>query len=447
MARSAIHLAHRRFTPPTLGPGTDSSRQTCRSDSARRLPQPPAAGGAAWQDSVVIIERNLAAYLVYAEDPVLRALEKITANQARIIFLVDSHGHLEGSLSDGDFRRWVATQTPSTSTAPRARRRTPRSGRRRSTPLRPRSRSSSAPASTTCRSSTSAAAWSRSRSTATTRSAIGRYQVDRDSPALVISEIGINHQGSVDFAKELVDLSVEAGADVVKFQLRDMEALYRQGSGGSGGEDLGPQYTLDLLAKFNLTADQLFEVFDHCADVGVEVMCTPWDPPSVDRLADYGIPGFKVASADMTNHTLLRHMAQYGVPMVISTGMSTEAEIMETVELVRGTGRVVRPAALPVDLSRAVQGRQPPLPRAAGRDRPVPGRLLRPRARLPRPARSGGARREDRREALHHRPHPRGQRPQGQPAAGRVQGHGRPDPRAGGGARQRHRRAASPPAR
>ena len=60
----------------------------------------------------MIIERNLAAYLVYAEDPVLRALEKITANQARIIFLVDSHGHLEGSLSDGDFRRWVANQSP-----------------------------------------------------------------------------------------------------------------------------------------------------------------------------------------------------------------------------------------------------------------------------------------------------------------------------------------------
>ena len=60
---------------------------------------------------------------------------------------------------------------------------------------------------------------------------IGRFQVDKDSPALVISEIGINHQGSVDFAKELVDRSVEAGADVVKFQLRDMAALYRQGSG------------------------------------------------------------------------------------------------------------------------------------------------------------------------------------------------------------------------
>ena len=50
-------------------------------------------------------------------------------------------------------------------------------------------------------------------------------------------------------AKQLVDLSVESGADIVKFQLRDLESLYRQGSSGSGGEDLGPQYTLDLLAK------------------------------------------------------------------------------------------------------------------------------------------------------------------------------------------------------
>ena len=67
-------------------------------------------------------------------------------------------------------------------------------------------------------------------------------------------------------------------------------------------------------------------------------MCTPWDQPSVDRLAEWGVAGFKVASADMTNHTLLRHMASYGVPMVISTGMSTEAEILETVDLVRSTG-------------------------------------------------------------------------------------------------------------
>ncbi len=286
----------------------------------------------------MIIERNLAPYLVYAEDPVLRALEKISANRARIIFLVDSHGHLEGSLSDGDFRRWVATQDPVDLNRPV---RDAANTDVRAAPM------STTPAEIATlfgagidhvplvdeRHRLVAVAINRDNEVR-----IGRYHVDRESPALVISEIGINHQGSPDFAKELVDLSVAAGADVVKFQLRDMAALYRQGTGGSAGEDLGPQYTLDLLAKYNLTADQLVGVFDHCRDVGIEVMCTPWDPPSVDRLAEYGIDAFKVASADMTNHALLRHMATYGVPMVISTGMSTEAEIMETVDVVRGTG-------------------------------------------------------------------------------------------------------------
>ena len=57
----------------------------------------------------MIIERDLTSYVVYSGDPVLRALEKITANKARVIFLVDSHGHLDGVLSDGDFRRWVSS--------------------------------------------------------------------------------------------------------------------------------------------------------------------------------------------------------------------------------------------------------------------------------------------------------------------------------------------------
>ncbi len=285
----------------------------------------------------MILERNLTSYLVYAEDSVLRALEKITANQARVIFVVDSHGHLEGSFSDGDFRRWVAGQSPVDLNRPV----------REATHAEVRSAPASAPPAEISpmfgpgvdhvplvdeRGRLVAIAINRG-----TEIRVGRYRVDRESPCLVISEIGINHQGSVDFAKELVDRSVESGADVVKFQLRDLDALYRQGS-ATGGEDLGPQYTLDLLSRYNLSADQLFEVFDHCAQVGVEVMCTPWDPPSVDRLADYGIQAFKVASADMTNHALLRHMTRYGVPLVISTGMSTEAEILETVGLVRAAG-------------------------------------------------------------------------------------------------------------
>ena len=286
----------------------------------------------------MIIERDLTPYVVYSGDPVLRALEKITANKARVIFLVDSHGHLDGVLSDGDFRRWVSGAVRLTVDVPaiEAANTSPRSLPVGSSPAEISHAFGSGidhVALVDDRGHLVAIAINRA-----DELRIGRHTVGADSPALLISEIGINHQGDVSLAKQLVDLSVEAGADIVKFQLRDMESLYRQGASGSGGEDLGPQYTLDLLAKYNLEADQLFEVFDHCADVGIEVMCTAWDPVSVDRLVDYGVPSLKVASADMTNHSLLRHMAASGTPMVISTGMSTEGEIRETVDLVRSTG-------------------------------------------------------------------------------------------------------------
>lgn len=286
----------------------------------------------------MIIERDLTPYVVYSGDPVLRALEKITANKARVIFLVDSHGHLDGVLSDGDFRRWVSTAASLTVDVPaiEAANTSPRSLPIGSSPAEISHAFGSGidhVALVDDRGHLVAVAINRA-----DELRIGRHVVAADAPTLLISEIGINHQGDVSLAKRLVDLSVEAGADVVKFQLRDMESVYRQGSSGSGGEDLGPQYTLDLLAKYNLEADQLFEVFDHCRDVGVDVMCTAWDPVSVDRLVDYGVPSLKVASADMTNHALLRHMAASGTPMVISTGMSTEGEIRETVDVVRSTG-------------------------------------------------------------------------------------------------------------
>ena len=286
----------------------------------------------------MIIERDLTSYVVYSGDPVLRALEKITANKARIIFLVDAHGHLDGVLSDGDFRRWVSSAASIDTDVPalEAANTSPRSLPIGSTPAEISHAFGEGVdhvALVDERGHLVAVAINRS-----DELHIGRHVVAADAPTLVISEIGINHQGDISLAKQLVDLSAEAGADIVKFQLRDMEALYRQGAGGSSGEDLGPQYVLDLLAKYNLDADQLFEVFDHCAEVGVDVMCTAWDPRSVDRLVEYGVPSLKVASADMTNHALLRHMAASGTPMVISTGMSTEGEIRETVELIRSTG-------------------------------------------------------------------------------------------------------------
>ncbi len=285
----------------------------------------------------MIIERAITPYVVYAEDPLLRALEKITANKARIVFCVSEHGHLVGSISDGDVRRWIATQPevdlqrPCSEVAYTAVVRAPASA----SPAEVRPLFTPAVDHIPLLDEHEhlvAVAVNRSDAFA-----VGRHQVGKGNPVFLIAEIGINHNGSVELAKELVDLAHGAGADAVKFQLRDMRALYRGGAAGAG-EDLGPQYTLDLLSRFNLPADRLFEVFDHAAAVGIDVMCTPWDAPSVDALVEYGVPALKIASADLTNHALLTHAAAGGTPLVVSTGMSTEAEIRESVALLRSTG-------------------------------------------------------------------------------------------------------------
>ncbi|MDY3677859.1 MAG: N-acetylneuraminate synthase family protein [Actinomyces urogenitalis] len=281
------------------------------------------------------IERSTTPYIIFGEEPLLTALTKINANRARTVFLVDEHGTLVGSLTDGDVRRWLTSGHNDLQVV------------------------ASAVANLSPRFVTEGTLldeldWlfrdgitlipvldERHRVVAVASPGndfftIGSHKVGKDQPVFVIAEIGNNHQGQYERAIELVDLAVDAGADCVKFQLRDMDALYRGASGQiTAGEDLGAQYTLDLLTRFSLPASTMIKVFDHCRERGVDVMCTPWDPPSLDVLCEYGVDGLKIASADLTNHTLLRAAARESLPMIVSTGMSTEAEIKESVSLLR----------------------------------------------------------------------------------------------------------------
>lgn len=280
----------------------------------------------------MIIERDFDRYVVYSEDPVARALAKITENKARVVFCVSERGILEGAISDGDVRRWVGehgsldVDATALSIANRTFRSAP-IGTNRSDLATMFGPGVDHIPLTGDRGRIVAVAIDRAEELR-----IGPLTVAPDRPAVLIAEIGINHNGSVDLAKRLVSEAVTAGADCVKFQLRDMASLYRGSADDrSSGEDLGPQYTLDLLSKFALDADQLFEVFDYCATVPVPVICTPWDLASLDALDEYGVPALKIASADLTNHGLLTRAAATGRPMVLSTGMSTEAEIIQSV--------------------------------------------------------------------------------------------------------------------
>jgi sialic acid synthase SpsE len=161
---------------------------------------------------------------------------------------------------------------------------------------------------------------------------IERHKIG-DGKVFVIAEIGNNHQGDVTLAKRLIDVSIEAGADCVKFQLRNREALYRTRADRASAEDLGAEYIQDLLKKVELSLEHHRQLRDYCRQRGITYMCTPWDEPSVDALATMDVPALKLASADLCNPYLIEKAASLGIPLILSTGMSFEHEIVRAIAL------------------------------------------------------------------------------------------------------------------
>ena len=155
-----------------------------------------------------------------------------------------------------------------------------------------------------------------------------KWNTDSGEP-FVIAEIGNNHQGDFNTAIALIKAAYDAGADCAKFQMRTMSSLYRK---TEKSNDLGAEYTLDLLSKYQLSDEDLFKCFDYCKELGMMPLCTPWDIKSLNKLEKYGMQGYKVASADFTNHELLEALINTGKPLIISTGMSTELECIQTIE-------------------------------------------------------------------------------------------------------------------
>ncbi len=161
--------------------------------------------------------------------------------------------------------------------------------------------------------------------------AIGSRRIGPGDPCFVIAEIGINHNGSLDLARRLVDAAVTSGADAVKFQKRKLTDTYRQEilDEPRHGEQ-GIQYIVPLLKEFELSDEQFAELFAYCASRGITALCTPWDRASLDFLETFDLAAYKIGSPDLTNFPLIEHVASTRKPVLISTGMSTEEEVRRT---------------------------------------------------------------------------------------------------------------------
>lgn len=287
----------------------------------------------------MLINKNIQPFIVYEEGHLIDGLNKINENKKRVVFAVSEHGKLVGSLSDGDVRRWITDQS--------------------SLDLQVKIKDVMNSACTSFAIGSSPDSINKyfksgvdaiplvderghliaiaEKNTHTLF--IGKHPISDQSPSFIIAEIGNNHQGDIDLAKKLVDLVVDAKVDCAKFQMRNVKQMYRnEGESSDASADLGAQYTLDLLSKYQLSNDELFEVFDYCREKGVTPLCTPWDLDSLKALEKYGMLAYKVASADFTNFELLSAIAKTGKPFICSTGMSSEAEIKSTTAFLDGLG-------------------------------------------------------------------------------------------------------------
>ena len=159
---------------------------------------------------------------------------------------------------------------------------------------------------------------------------IGNFKIG-SGRVFIIAEIGNNHNGSFDRAIRMIDLAIDAGVDCVKFQMRHLDETYRQRTLNKGGEDLGTEYVIDLLRRFELSTKEHLELANYCKQKGVLYLCTPWDSKSVDFLETIGVPAYKISSADLTNLPLLDKLAATGKPLILSTGMSSIDEVKCTV--------------------------------------------------------------------------------------------------------------------
>ena len=153
-----------------------------------------------------------------------------------------------------------------------------------------------------------------------------------DEKIFIIAEIGNNHNGSFNLALELIDAAVSAGADCVKFQMRNLNSLYRKKSLSRNEADLGTEYILDLLERFELTVEEHQHISEYCSKKNILYMCTPWDADSVNVLESFDVPAYKVASADLTNLPLIDILTNTKKPLILSTGMSSVSEVQITTD-------------------------------------------------------------------------------------------------------------------
>ncbi|MFN2159537.1 MAG: N-acetylneuraminate synthase family protein [Anaerolineales bacterium] len=164
---------------------------------------------------------------------------------------------------------------------------------------------------------------------------IGDRSVGAKQPVFVIAEIGINHNGNLEIAKRLIEAASAAGCDAVKFQKRTPNLCIPDSYRDVLRETpWGIISYLEYRQRIEFRENEYRQIDSYCSQIGIPWFASCWDLPSVEFMASFNPPCYKVSSAMLTNHDLIRRINSKGVPVILSTGMSTMAEIRQASALV-----------------------------------------------------------------------------------------------------------------
>jgi len=164
--------------------------------------------------------------------------------------------------------------------------------------------------------------------------AISGRMVGADTPCYIIAEVGVNHNGDVSFAHALIDVAARAGADAVKFQTFDPASVVspRGITAPYQREQTGHVTQRNMLHSLTLPRKSWAELRDHAIEAQLHFLSTPFDVDSAELLCDLGVPALKLGSGELTNSPFISQLAEFGLPLLVSTGMATLEEVAAAVE-------------------------------------------------------------------------------------------------------------------
>ena len=161
---------------------------------------------------------------------------------------------------------------------------------------------------------------------------INNRNVGPNHPPLVLAECGINHEGSIDKAYQMIDSAIEAGAEAIKFQchITDKEMIETNMKPG----EISSERLWDIIKRCELTENEELELFRYCQSKNIIYLSTPFSREASDRLDSMGVPAFKIGSGECNNYPLIEHISKKRKPIILSTGMNDIASIRKSVSII-----------------------------------------------------------------------------------------------------------------